>query len=89
MNTHDHHSDSPLEKTEQADMLKRVFQVMQSLPEQQKTIVHLRDIEGYAFEEVQEITGFDLNYIRVNLSRGRKKIRETIQNMQRYETRHN
>ncbi|MEJ2595230.1 MAG: sigma-70 family RNA polymerase sigma factor [bacterium] len=86
VNVHDSHSENPQQIAEQADMLNRVLKVMQSLPEQQKTIVHLRDIEGYAFDELQEITGFDLNYIRVNLSRGRKKIRETIHNLERHET---
>ncbi len=84
--THDLNSESPLERTEQSDMVNKIKQIIQYLPEQQKTIVHLRDIEGYEFEEVMEITGFDLNYVRVNLSRGRKKIRETIKNIHKYET---
>ncbi len=77
-NTHD--------QVEQTDMVSKVKQIIRHLPEQQKTIVHLRDVEGYAFEEITEITGYDLNYIRVNLSRGRKKIKETLLNLQRNET---
>jgi RNA polymerase sigma-70 factor (ECF subfamily) len=73
------------EKTEQSDLISRIKQVMQKLPEQQKTIVHLRDVEGYNYDEIAKVTGYDLNYVRVNLSRGRKKIRETIINLQRNE----
>lgn len=82
---YNHSADSPQEKTERTDLVGRVKQAIETLPEQQKIIVHLRDIEGYEFEEIVKITGQDLNYIRVNLSRGRKKIRETINKIQSYE----
>ena len=81
-----HLSDNPEIKSEQNDLIDKIKQLIQKLPEQQKTIVHLRDVEGYEFEEVVKITGYDLNYIRVNLSRGRSKIRESINNIQSYET---
>jgi len=73
-------------KSEQTEKVETVKQLIQTLPEQQKTIMHLRDVEGYDFEEILKITGYDLNYIRVNLSRARKKIRETIVNNQKHET---
>lgn len=76
---------SPYKSLEQADLVKKVKEVMQLLPEQQRTIVHLRDVEGYNFEEIMEITGWDMNYLRVNLSRGRKRIKETILKLQHYE----
>ena len=60
--------------------------MMKKLPEQQKTIMHLRDVEGYDFKEIAEVTGFDGNYIRVNLSRARKKIREEIIKLEKYGT---
>ena len=73
-------------KSEQAETVEKVKTLIQTLPEQQKTIMHLRDVEGYDFEEIMKITGYDLNYIRVNLSRARKKIRESILNIQKHET---
>ncbi len=69
-------SSNPYEITEQADLVNKVKQSMQQLPEQQRTLIHLRDIEGYEFHEILEITGWDMNYMRVNLSRGRKKIKK-------------
>jgi len=82
-------SSNPHEITEQADLVIKVKQTMQHLPEQQRTLVHLRDIEGYEFNEILEITGWDMNYMRVNLSRGRNKIKETILKLQHYETARN
>jgi len=76
---------TPYEAVEAADMVITVKKVMQKLPEQQRTIVHLRDIEGYDYEEIMNITGWAMNYLRVNLSRGRKSIKEAIIKMQQYE----
>ena len=85
VNNHLHTNTNPQDHAEQTDMVNKVLLVMQQLPEQQKVIVHLRDVEGCDFEEIMKITGNDMNYVRVNLSRGRKKIRETIQNLQKNE----
>jgi len=77
---------NPYEITEQSDLVNKAKQIMQQLPEQQRTIVHLRDVEGYNYNEIIEVTGYDINYVRVNLSRGRKKIKETILKLQHNET---
>lgn len=74
------------EFTEDSDLVNSVKKLIKQLPEQQKTIIHLRDVEGYEFEEIAKITGYDMNYIRVNISRGRKKIKEAIIKMQSYDT---
>jgi RNA polymerase sigma factor (sigma-70 family) len=76
---------NPYKLSEQRDMFRTVMRVVDGLPEQQKTVIQLRDVEAYTFDEVAEITGFDQNYIRVNLSRARKKIRETIEKLQQNE----
>jgi len=88
LNTQINATDSinPHKQSEVLDSLQNVKQIMKRLPEQQKTIIQLRDIEGYEFDEIIKITGFDLNYVRVNLSRGRKKIKEEIQKIHSYET---
>jgi len=85
-NMHAASTDDFMVKSEQAETVEKVKTLIQTLPEQQKTIMHLRDVEGYDFEEIMKITGYDLNYIRVNLSRARKKIRESILNIQKHET---
>ena len=75
----------PLRGIENSDMVRRVRQLINRLPEQQKTILHLRDVEGMSFDEISGITGFDGNYIRVNLSRARKKIKESLQKAESHE----
>ena len=48
------------------------------VPEQQQTLLQLRDIEGMEYEEIAGVTGLEVNAIRVNISRARKKLRETL-----------
>ena len=62
-----------LEKSERKRMLN---QVLDKLPEQQRLIVQLRELEGMEFEEIAEIMDMNINTIRVSLSRARNKIRE-------------
>lgn len=83
---HIHEPNTPESVTEQKDTVRIITQVIQQLPAQQKTIVHLRDVEGYDYEEIVKMTGYEMNYVRVNISRGRKKIKEIIQKMQSYDT---
>jgi RNA polymerase sigma-70 factor (ECF subfamily) len=77
---------TPQSQIEETDMLQWVKKEINLLPEQQKTLLHLRDMEQLEFEEIAQITGFDMNYIRVNLSRARKKIRERIKEIENYAT---
>lgn len=69
--------DESIDKSaELKDSANHIKQMMSFLPEQQKMIMQLRDIEGYEFEEIEEVLDISVNTIRVNLSRARKKIRE-------------
>jgi RNA polymerase sigma-70 factor (ECF subfamily) len=55
-----------------------LHKVMQSLPEMQRAVLHLREIEQYEFKEIAEVLGIEVNAIRVNLSRARKKMRDEL-----------
>ncbi len=75
----------PYQKAETSDTVRLVKQAMDSLPEQQKMVIHLRDVEGCDFDEIAEISGLSLNNIRVILSRARKKVRDVLIKLNRYE----
>ena len=67
------------------DTYKKVNHLINQLPEQQRMIVQLRDIEGHDFTEIAEMLNITENTIRVNLSRARKKIRDGMQKKYDYE----
>ena len=77
-------SHAPGHKTELNDLKSLIGKIIDTLPEQQQIIVHLRDIEGYEYEEIEKITGIGINTIRVNLSRARKTIKEKITKINDY-----
>ena len=60
---------------EDNDSLKWVEKVINQLPEQQRIIIQMRDIEQYEFEEIAKILDMNETAIRVALSRARKTIR--------------
>lgn len=72
------------ETLENSDSVSIVKKIISKLPEIQKTIIHLRDIEQLEFEEIAETTNLNLNAIRVNLSRARKSVRDEILKIQNY-----
>ncbi len=67
-------------KIEQQDLIEHIKNMINLLPDTQRIVITLRDIEGLEFEEIEEITGLTDNAIKVNLSRARKKIRDSFQN---------
>ncbi len=77
-NNYESHERSIHDQLETTDELAQVSKILEGLPEQQKIIFQLRDIEQYEFEEIAEITKMKETAIRVSLSRVRKKIREEL-----------
>lgn len=60
------------------DEMKWLGRIVASLPEQQKLIFQLRDIEQYDYDEIAKIMEMNRTAIRVALSRARKTIRESL-----------
>lgn len=72
-----------VEKNEVGNLIR---EAIQNLKEPQRTIMHLRDIEEYEFEEIEPIVDMTTETIRVNLSRARKKVREELKKIMSYGT---
>ena len=70
-----------LERQEDATQLTNLIS---RLPEGQRTVMTLHDVEGCSYEEIEEATGFTAVNIRVMLSRARKKIREQFERIRNY-----
>ena len=71
--------------TEQRDELNHVQRFIEQLPEQQKTVIKMRELDNCSFEEIEEHTGLSSINIRVLLSRARKRIREQFNDLMRNE----
>ncbi|MCP4123697.1 MAG: RNA polymerase sigma factor [Bacteroidetes bacterium] len=51
---------------------------LKRLTEQERSLILLRDYEGYSYEELTELTGLSLSQVKVYLFRARKKFREWL-----------
>ena len=71
--------DTPLQKrVEHNDSVSKVHQLIENLPEQQKLIIQLRDVEDYDYDEIAKMLNMKPTAIRVSLSRARKTIKEQL-----------
>ena len=69
---------TPYESTEINESMQRVGSLIEALPEKQRNIIHLRDVEGYSYQEICDILELDMNQVKVNLFRARNSVREEI-----------
>lgn len=76
---------NPEDILEKDDFAGFIGKIIENLPEQQKSIMHMRDIEGLEYDQIAEVMELNINAVRVNLSRARKKVRDTILKIQGYE----
>lgn len=65
-------ADSP----ETRDRAERVMRLIDALPEPQRTVLSLRDLEGLSTDEIHAATGLSAANIRVILSRARAAVRK-------------
>ena len=65
-------------KVEHRDSVNQVHKLIEKLPEQQKVIIQLRDIEQYDFDEICKMVDMKPTAVRVALSRARKTIRQEL-----------
>lgn len=71
---------TPESLLEAKDEVRRVADIIASLPPLQQAIMRMKDIEGYETEEIAQLTGCNAEAIRSNLSRARKRVRDIYLN---------
>ncbi|WP_224491011.1 RNA polymerase sigma factor [Robertkochia flava] len=60
------------------DSLNWMTRILNTLPEQQRMVLQLRDVEQYEYDEIAEMLDMKPTAIRVALSRARKAVREEL-----------
>jgi RNA polymerase sigma-70 factor (ECF subfamily) len=72
--------DSPFDHAAQSQVRERVEAALRQLPEAFRTVVILREIEGFAYEEISEILNINLGTVKSRLTRGRSALRAVLVN---------
>jgi RNA polymerase sigma-70 factor (ECF subfamily) len=66
------------------DGVSLVFKIMETLPEKQRIILQLRDVEAFEYSEISKMLEINETAIRVALSRARKTVREQLIKKHKY-----
>lgn len=78
---------SELYQMEVNNLKEHIINYINELPEKQKMVIHLKDVEEYEVSEIAEILEMEENAVRVNLMRARQKVKEQISKLMTYEQR--
>jgi RNA polymerase sigma factor (sigma-70 family) len=65
-------------KQETHDLNAVLHEALNTLPEIQRSVILLRDYEGYNYEEIAEMTKLSLAQVKVYIFRGRQKLKQYI-----------
>ena len=76
---------SGIEQLETKELGTLIEEIIKSLPEQQRAIIMMRDMDGLEFDEIAAITQLKVKHIRVLLSRARKQIGIELKKIYCYE----
>ena len=61
-----------------SDLQEILHEAIDQLPEDQKAVILLRDYEGYAYNEIVDITGMSESQVKVYIFRGRKFLKNYL-----------
>lgn len=74
----------PLEKATLKDRISIVRQLVDSLPEKQKSCMQLRDFEGKSYKEIAAVMGISEEQVKINIFRARQTVKKKIKEYDSY-----
>jgi len=77
-------SATPLEQVEQQDTLESIRRLMETLPENQRLVIHLREVEDLSYQEICEVLDMPMTQVKTNLFRARNKLRMALIKQESY-----
>ena len=66
------------------DQVKWYREAIDQLPEKQKEVFHLREVEQMNYKEIANVMGIGESDVKVNLHRARNSVRETMKKVEAY-----
>ena len=70
--------DGPDEAYIKRERRSAVHAAIEELPDDMRAVIVLRDIEGFSYDEVSQITGVNVGTVKSRISRGRARLREVM-----------
>lgn len=75
---------TPYDKLAQDEQMQLIHRLVSELPEKQRAIMQLRDIEGKSYKEIADVLQLTEEQVKVNLFRARQKIKQRYTEIQDY-----
>jgi len=72
-------SDMPDKQALNSELDRKIQQAIQNLPEQFRTIIVLREIQGLSYEEIASLTETNIGTVKSRLARARLKLQEVLE----------
>lgn len=72
------HENASVSQSISPDLQEVLHSALNTLPEIQRSVILLRDYEGYDYNEITEITDLSLSQVKVYIFRARKKLKSYI-----------
>ena len=79
-----HTSSTPQDRLIDQDRLRVVKEIVDSLPEKQRSCMQLRDFEGKQYKEIADILGITEEQVKVNIFRARQAVKQRFQKIEQY-----
>ncbi len=73
-------SKSPEKQLESSDTMGKLREIINSLPENYKTVIQLREIEEMSYKEIAKIMNVELDKVKIYIFRARKMLQKMILN---------
>ena len=77
--------DAPDERMLRGERIHMVQEALSTLSEEHRGILLLREMEGYAYEDIAEIVGISIGTVRSRLSRARNQLRLNLEALEKAE----
>lgn len=74
----EHHADLHWSAQSQPDLRAVLDAALDTLPAVQRSVVLLRDLEGYDYAEIAQLTALNITQVKVYIYRGRTALKEYI-----------
>ncbi len=75
---------NPEQQAVERNRIEIVRQLIDQLPEKQRSCMQLRDVEGKAYKEIAEVLGISEQQVKVNIFRARQTIKQKYFETEKY-----
>jgi RNA polymerase sigma factor (sigma-70 family) len=83
-NESEDNTSNPYEQLNQKDRVELVKKLINELPEKQRSVMQLRDIEGKSYKEIAMILNVSEEQVKINIFRARQRVKQKYSEFENY-----